>query len=592
MDIFTVTIIISMLIFVAIGSYAGKSVKKLDDYFVAGRRAPTLLIVGTLVASVFSTSMFMGEAGFTYDGQMGPYMLIPGLTVLGYLYGALLFGTYIRRSRAPTVADFFGRRFNSHKVQKAAGITIIIGLGGYLLVVTQGAAMLLADLTNLSYYQSIIVAGLSYTIFTIYSGSKGVILTDTLMFLLFTFASVFFVWYIVDDLGGVKSIIESLSQFEAKPDIVSWHGTVGEGTDWATPTDYLIWHIIIDLSWGVAYAIGPWQASRHLMAKDEHVVLRAAIYTLFFVALIQLIIYGVGGAINLANPNISPSETVLIWASQSLVPEILGALLLAGIVAAALSSASTFLSLIGFSVSNDIIERKEPLTLSKTRKLMLVSAVVILTICFFFPPNIFWLMLFIGTLFASSWGPVAFMSVWSKNITADAAYWGIIAGFMFNVVPAACVYLGYISLPVYFDPAVIGAAASLITIIIVSKLGTVTRAEALYRMRLHRTPDEDFSVKKTKITLIAPACMLIYGCSMPFLLITYYVIPYQSGAGQLLADGSMDWSRPEALFAMCFAAIYIPLSAVTANVIWRRYSPSAKIKNRAMSRARQHLSKT
>ena len=58
--------------FVAVGAYTGKSVKQLDDYFVAARRAPTLLIVGTLVASLFSTAIFMGEAGFTYDGQFGP----------------------------------------------------------------------------------------------------------------------------------------------------------------------------------------------------------------------------------------------------------------------------------------------------------------------------------------------------------------------------------------------------------------------------------------------------------------------------------------------------------------------------------------
>jgi len=148
LDIFTVTLMVSILIFVAIGSYSGRSVKKLDDYFVAGRRAPTLFIVGTLVASVFSTSIFMGEAGFTYDGQFGPYILMPGLAVVGYVYGALLFGTFLRRSRAPTVAEFFGRRFNSHRVQQASGITIIIGLGGYLLVVTQGAGILLSDLTG------------------------------------------------------------------------------------------------------------------------------------------------------------------------------------------------------------------------------------------------------------------------------------------------------------------------------------------------------------------------------------------------------------------------------------------------------------
>jgi sodium/pantothenate symporter len=64
-DIYTVTIAISILVYIAIGGYAGRGIKQLDDYYVAGRRAPTLIIVGTLVASVMSSTMFLGEAGFS-----------------------------------------------------------------------------------------------------------------------------------------------------------------------------------------------------------------------------------------------------------------------------------------------------------------------------------------------------------------------------------------------------------------------------------------------------------------------------------------------------------------------------------------------
>lgn len=59
MDIYSSAILVSLFIYVAVGNYAGRRVKKLDDYFVAGRRAPTLLIVGTLVASVLSTNIFL-----------------------------------------------------------------------------------------------------------------------------------------------------------------------------------------------------------------------------------------------------------------------------------------------------------------------------------------------------------------------------------------------------------------------------------------------------------------------------------------------------------------------------------------------------
>ena len=168
-NLFTITIAISVLIFIAVGNYAGRKVKNLDDYFVAGRQAPTLLIVGTLVASLMSTTVFMGEAGFTYDGQLGPYLLLPGITVTGYIYGALFFGTYLRRSKTTTVAAFFGERFADPGVQRIAGLTVIIGLGGYLLVVTQGAALLIAELTDISYVAAIAIAWLSYSIFTLYA---------------------------------------------------------------------------------------------------------------------------------------------------------------------------------------------------------------------------------------------------------------------------------------------------------------------------------------------------------------------------------------------------------------------------------------
>ncbi|MEM7359403.1 MAG: sodium:solute symporter family protein [Pseudomonadota bacterium] len=584
MDIYSATIIVSIIVFVLIGNYTGRSVRELDDYFVAGRRAPTLLIVGTLVASVLSTTTFMGEAGFTYDGQMGPYILFPGLAVIGYIYGALLFGTFLRRSRAPTVADFFGQRFNSHRVQQAAGITIIIGLGGYLLVVTQGAAILLSDLTTLTYFECILLAWFSYTIFTMYAGSKGVILTDTLMFLLFTGATIIFVYVIVSDFGGVQTAVSDLVNSGVKPDIASWHGIVGPGTDWPTGLDLAIWIIVIDISWGVVYAVGPWQSSRHLMAKDEHVVIRASIYTCFVIILMQVFIYGIGGLMNIANPEISPSETVLIWAAKNLVPEFLGAILLAGIVAAALSSASTFLSLVGFSVSNDIVKRETELSLKTTRTLMFITGLIVLVASYFFPPNIFWLTLFIGTVFASSWGAVGFMSVWSKRITADAAFWGIVTGFIFNVIPAAIEYLGFITLPSYLNPVIIGTVVSLVTIFVISARGKVSRQEAVYRMRLHRTPAEDFDAKKTRTTLIAPLCLVSYGCLMPFAVWHYYVAPYQDASGHLLADGSLDFSRIEALLPFSTPAVHVTLGLISAWVIWKRYSPNARSKTRAVRR--------
>jgi sodium/pantothenate symporter len=577
MDIYTTTIAISILVYILIGNYAGRGIHELDEYFVAGRRAPTLFIVGTLVASLISSVMFLGEAGFAYETQAGPYVLFPQAATIGYILGALFFGRYLRRSRTTTVAEFFGQRFASKRVQALAGITIILALGGYLMAVTQGAAILLSELTDLSYVHGLFVVWISYTLFTMYSGSRGVILTDTLMFLLFAVASVAAAIYVVDYLGGMSEIVRQLAISEDKPDLMSWHGIVGEGTAWPTATDYLIWALVVDVSWMLVYMVSPWQSSRHLMAKNEHVVLRSAMIAALVVVVLQVLVYGMGGAINLANPDIVPPERATIWAALNMMPALLGAVMLAGIMAAALSSASTFLSLVGFSVSNDIgIEHgdDERKVLRFSRLIMLVIGAVVLVLALIFPPRLFWLTTFIATLFASAWGPVGLMCIWSKRITEAAAFWGMLAGMVFNAVPKAFQTFGDLYLPSYLDPMIIGVVASLVVTIAVSRRTKVSKAESDYLARLHERPVDEIGPRRTRVTLYVPAVIVVInGLVMPWLLTTWYVYPYQEAKGMLTPDGSLNlWTGEMALMAS-WCVIWIGIAVFAYRYIKRSYSP-------------------
>jgi sodium/pantothenate symporter len=311
------------------------------------------------------------------------------------------------------------------------------------------------------------------------------------------------------------------------------------------------------------------------MAKNEHVVLRAAITACVVVALLQVMVYGMGGVINLGKPDIEPYESATIWASLNMLPNVLGALLLAGIVAAILSSASTFLSLVGFSASNDIGLHKsedERKTLFFSRTMMFVIGSLVLVAAFVFPPNIFWLTTFIATVFASSWGPVGFMSIWSKRITESAAFWGMLSGLVFNVVPKFFEFIGMIDLPSYLDPAVIGAVASLIVTLAVSRITFVSDEEKAYIQKLHETPAEEISSKKTRTTYLASAVLIANGLVMPFVLINYYVRPYQSATGMLSADGSLDWFSGEALLALSWFVLYVPLGVFAMRQIRKAYA--------------------
>jgi sodium/pantothenate symporter len=94
----------------------------------------------------------------------------------------------------------------------------------------------------------------------------------------------------------------------------------------------------------------------------------------------------------------------MIFAAKNMMPPVMGALLLTGVMAAALSSATTFLSLVGFSVSNDIAPRAtddDKAMLRFSRRVMLLVGAITLVCSLFMPPNIFWLTYYVGTVFAS-----------------------------------------------------------------------------------------------------------------------------------------------------------------------------------------------
>ena len=217
MNSFQIAIVVSLAGYLAIGWYAGRRVKDLEDFFVAGRNAPTLLILGTLVASFMSTNAFMGEAGMSYQGHAPLIIMMTCFNCLGYVLGAVFFGRYLRRSRALTVPDFFRARFNSRRIQQFAGLSIVVGLSAYLLAVTWGMALVMSEVTGVDESVAIVAVWLSYTLFTLYSGSRGVILTDTVMFLLFSVMIVLAAFFIIQSAGGWFSAIEALAKYEAKP---------------------------------------------------------------------------------------------------------------------------------------------------------------------------------------------------------------------------------------------------------------------------------------------------------------------------------------------------------------------------------------
>ena len=151
MNIYFIGVIVSIIAYLLVGVYAGRRVKDTNDYYVSGRNAPTILIVGTLFASMLSVTGFMGDQGFCYGGNITTMVLLNTICACGYVAGPLLFGRYLRRSECNTMPEYFGTRYQDERIRRTAGVITIISLTAYLLSSITGVGILMEELTGLPY---------------------------------------------------------------------------------------------------------------------------------------------------------------------------------------------------------------------------------------------------------------------------------------------------------------------------------------------------------------------------------------------------------------------------------------------------------
>lgn len=524
MNIYLVGIVISFVVYLLIGFYISRRVRNANDFYVAGRNAPIFLIVGSMIASYVSTGMFMGDAGEYYSGLFSPMTILATMQVVGYIIGAVFFGRYLRRTQVMTIPEFFGRRFCSEGVRMLATVTAVITMTVYLLSVVQGVGTLMHVVTGVAYNTCIVLSVLVFSVVTIASGSRGVLITDTLMFSLFTIALVISVFVITGKAGGWYSVVEQLNHFEVK-DLLAWSGNLDYM--YSNGLENVIWGIVYGIVWLSVCMVGPWQSSRYLMAKNEHTVIRSSLFSAFGIFALQLMAGMAAVSVNLFHPQMESASHVLIWAAMNILPTLLGVILLTGVLAAGISSATTFLSLVGSSVANDIYRGKGN-TIQIGRIAMLVVSLIVLVLAVYNPPQILWIMYFGGAIVASAWMPVALASVLSKRITKAGAFTGMLAGFVGCFALKLYSNIAKITLPAILDPVIVGIILNVVGIVIASTFTTVTEEEKAARARLFVVPEEEKDPAEMKKTLRYMRFAPLLGVVVAVILVVVWVVPYMA----------------------------------------------------------------
>jgi len=532
-NIFFIGVIVSVVLYLAVGLLAGRSVKDVNDYYVSGRNAPTILISGTLFASMLSVNGFMGDQGWCYTGNIVSLVLLNSMCACGYVFGPLAFGRYLRRSECTTMPEFFGSRYNDPRNRRVAGIITIISLTAYLLACISGVGILMEELTGLSRGVCLLIAWLCFTAFTFYSGSKGVIITDTMMFIVFLIATMIAGPYIFNAQGGLGELVTNLMNNPAAPEnILDYYGNI-PGTGASDIFGAVMYAVTMGIIWFITVAVSPWQAGRNLMAKSEHVTFRsgaiAAICTTVFLLYLNLESISV---INI-NPGLEDSQRVLIWAAFNVMPKLVGTMVLAGIMAAGLSSASTFLSVIGFSVTSDIFKKEfgsEKEQLRFSRIVMLGVGIVSLVLAYLGVGQIRIIAWFASTIIASSWFVPGVGAVVSKKLSATGARWSMIAGFLGFIISKSLVGFGiapFNSIFVNFlDPFFIGLIFSLLFAVLGSKKYPVTAAETSYRDKLLVLPESERVHADYKRDYVYGRILIIAGILTSLLLLFGWALPY------------------------------------------------------------------
>lgn len=429
MNIISLLVLISFILFLILSYFLSKRTKNLDDFFVAGRNANTLFLTGTVFASMLSTNGFMGDCAWVYDGHFISLMVINTMCACGYILGSLFFGRYLRASKVKTLPEFFYLVFQEHKLAKylrmCSAFVVCFSMFAYLISVMQGVGILLESLTDFSKTTSLIAGFIIILAFVSLSGSNGAIISDTLMCIIFLSVTVIAAFYIFNTIENpfiaMKQLAITRPETLKAPNELSYVLTMG-----------IIWCITI--------AISPWQAGRNLMAKNEHVIFRtsvlSAILTVYFLGILYLLVI----VIKYSGIVIDTSEKVVIISALEQMPPILGAMLITGIVQAGISSAMTFLAVIGFSFSEDIIGQISKKEKTDKQKLILCR-IIILSVCILcFIINTFELASiriiawFASTIIAASWIVSVIGILYIKNYGIKSALASQISGFLTYVI--------------------------------------------------------------------------------------------------------------------------------------------------------------
>jgi sodium/pantothenate symporter len=486
----TTIFFVALALYVIVGAYVARRIKSSDDFYIMGERGSTILIVGTLAATYLSAVTLLGIAGISY--QEGPLVLVATGSFgawIGTLLAVIYVGRRFKSFGCRTMPDFFRDRFNNIWVTVVATLIMIVGLLGYGIIQLIGAGLVLSEVTGISFPLMIIIFTLALLVFSALGGMYGVVVTDTLMFFTMIAVAVVIAPIIMAQVGfeGMQSISETA------PGFWSIEGTNDRPLGF-TFSQFLVWIIF--------FTCTPALVSRVFPARNDFVILKAAIIGVFLAPFMQLLVFLAAAAMRQIQPGIEPTDRVMIVAFLEHVPEFLGGVGLAALMAAIMSTASTLFVLTGFGLSRDLYENLRREGISERHRLIVsrlaqVSVgVVVAVIAIMQPAAIYWISIYAGAIFGVGWLPTVVAGLQWRRMNAKAALSSMLIGVTSFVGITELERAGLFSLPLFFDPLMISFAISVITLVVAALLTKPNEHEVGYFDKIKNSSASEMTIRQ------------------------------------------------------------------------------------------------
>lgn len=486
-----------MAVVIAIGLYYAKRAStSSDNFLIGGRKLGPWVTAMAAEASDMSGWLLMGLPGVAYWFGLSDAVW----TAIGLLIGTYLNWLFVaKRLRgysyiagdAITIPDYFSNRFKEEKkvLMTIASLFILVFFTVYASSCFVTVGKLFASLFNANYVLMMILGALFVVFYTFIGGFLAESASDFMQGIVMIISLVAVVVTGVTVAGGLSAVIANARQI---PGFFEFFGiaqpVVANGVQQVSATGqplfgaaapYGLLTVISTLSWGLGYFGMPHVLLKFMaIEKTSQLTLSRRIATIWCaISLVAAVGIGIIGRAVYPTAFLTQSaaETIFVQMATSFFFPLMAGFVMAGILAATISSSDSYLLIAASAFSKSIyqgIMRKEAsdrTVLVVTRITLVVIAVLAMLIALDETSVIFTIVSFAWAGFGATFGPIMLFSLFWKRVNRAGAIAGMLTGgitvFLWKLVlkPMGGIFGIYELLPAFLLSCVAIVIVSLMT---------------------------------------------------------------------------------------------------------------------------------